>query len=100
MRYGADAMDWSKDRRDANSDYDNQRKFFDEKERKLNEAGKQFQCDTYVLVCYRINIRGKSTPIPGTVVIYKGTVMYPAGTGVRCELQLARGRNNNSCCSN
>jgi RHS repeat-associated protein len=98
MRHGGDALDWAKDRREANSEYDDKREVEDEKIRKLREAGKQFECDTQVLVCWRIHTRGKSTPIPGTVAVYTaGWVTYTVGVGVRCEWRLAPGRSNNCC---
>lgn len=38
------------------------------------------------------SIRGKSTPISGTVVVYiGGAATYPIGVGVRCESRLAPG---------
>jgi hypothetical protein len=98
MEGGGHGLHWSHHRHEANSEYDEKREVDDEKERKVREVGKQFECDTWVLVCWRIHIPGKSTPIPGTVVVYiGGAATYPTGVGVRCELRLAPGRSNNCC---
>jgi len=97
MEGGGHGLHWTQERGHANSEAEEGWKFDDEKEKKVREAGKQFECDTWVLVCWRIHIRGKSTPIPGTVVVYTSGAYTPVGVGVRCEMSLAPGRSNNCC---
>ena len=78
--------------RQQRNDWDERVEFIDEVNRKVEEATKQLECDTWVLVCYRLR-----SPRIGTVRVYVTRDRLIPG-GFICYPMLAPGRNGN-CCS-
>jgi len=79
-------------RRQSRSEWENRVLFIDEVNRRVNQSGTQFECDTWVTVCFHIRAP------ESTVRVFTSDVLVPGG--FVCVQKLAPGRSGNCCGAN
>src|SRR5207253_7368282 len=83
----AELIDQVFDRKDRQDEFHRWVDWEDKVNDRLREVGKQFECDTWVMVCYRLSHRN-------AFMVY--TTNY-LPNGYICERRLAPGRRGNCC---